>query len=294
MAIIDAHLHVWDLTRARYDWLGPEYAPINRSVSFDELRPRLIAAGVEASVLVQAADNAEDTDTMLRVADANPEIAGVVAWVPLERPEEAERRLAELRRDPRVVGVRNLIHDRADPDWILRPDVDEGLGVLERAGVTFDWVVGRARHLEHVARIGERHPGLRIVIDHLARPPIGLAEREPWWSLLAQAAENPLVHAKVSGLYSVTADPAAWTEPAVRPFVDRALSVFGADRLLYGGDWPVSILAGGYDRVFGAIRSMLAELSPAEREAILGGTAERVYGIDPAILRRSVEASAAG
>ncbi len=291
MAIIDSHQHVWDLSKAHYDWLGPDQAQINRSFDFDELRPSLRAAGIEATVLVQAADNAEDTDAMLEVAASTPEIVGLVAYVPLERPQEAHDRLLELRRNPLVVGVRNLIHDRADPDWILRPEVDEGLGVLEAAGVPFDYVAVLPRHLEHVSVLADRHPDLRIVIDHLAKPPIGLASHEPWATLTARAAENPNVYAKVSGLYSATDDPASWTTEELRPFVDHALDVFGPSRLMYGGDWPVSLLAGGYERIWRAANEIFSEWSPTEREAVLGRTAERFYAIDSRLLERAAAAS---
>lgn len=293
MTIIDAHQHVWDPTRARYDWLTAELAPIDRPIGFDESRPQLREAGVGATVLVQSADNDEDTDFMLETAEANPEIAAIVAYVPLERPEIAAERLADLRRNPLVAGIRNLIHDIPDPEWLLRPDVDEGLGVLEDAGVTFDLVAVLPRHLELVSTLSERHPRLKIVIDHLAKPPIGLDNREPWWSLIERVAENPLVHAKVSGLYSATSDSSAWTVDAVRPFVARALEVFGADRLMYGGDWPISILSGGYRRVWNGLSAIFAELDEAELRQILGGTAERFYGIDGTALDSARAASGA-
>lgn len=279
MTIIDAHQHVWDPTRARYDWLTDELAPINRTIGFDELLPSLRRAGVQATVLVQSADNDEDTELMLETAAAHPEIAAIVVYVPLDRPEEAAGRLAQLRRNPLVVGVRNLIHDIPDPDWLLRPEVDEGLGVLEDAGVTFDLVSVLPRHLELVPILVKRHPRLKIVIDHLSKPPIGLPEREPWWQLIARAAEAPLVHAKVSGLYSATAQSSSWTPDAVRPYFDRALEVFGADRLMYGGDWPISVLSGGYDRVWDGLSVLFSELDAHDRQAVLGGTAERFYGI---------------
>jgi len=273
--IIDAHQHVWDLQRSPYAWLGPHVPQWNRTFTFDELQPQLVAAGVGATVLVQSDDHDADTDLMLEVADAHPEVVAVVAYVPLERPAEAADRLARLRRDDRVVGVRNLIHDLPDPDFLLRPDVDEGLGVLEAAGATFDLVSVLPRHLEHVPVLSERHPDLRIVIDHLSKPPIGAADHEPWWSLIARAAENPRVHAKVSGLYPV--------EDA-RPFVDRALEVFGPERLMYGGDWPISVVAGTYQQVYDGLRAATAGLSEAESAQLWSGTAERFYAISPARL----------
>jgi L-fuconolactonase len=291
MVTIDSHQHVWDLARARYDWLTAEHSPINRTMTFDALRPSLRRAGIQATVLVQSADNDEDTDLMLEVARENPEVAAVVAFVPLHDPKRAATRLDELRRDPLVVGVRNLIHDHPDPDYILRSDVDDSLALLEATGATFDYVAVLPRHLEHVETISERHPRLRIVIDHLAKPPIGLGDREPWWSLIERAAQNPLVFGKVSGLYSATGSP-DWTPDLVRPFFDRALETFGPARLMYGGDWPVSVLFGGYERVWAGLSELFEGLDPSDRQRILGGTAESFYRIDPGLLSRAVRASA--
>lgn len=277
--IIDTHLHVWDLDRSPYSWIDRTVPPFNRTFTFDEAAPQLAENGVDAVILVQADDDDRDTDYMLEVAAARPEVVGIVAYIPLERPAEAAARLEVLSQDPYVVGIRNLTHDRDDPDWVLRPDVDETLGLVEQAGLPWDHVAVLPRHLEHVAAISERHPDLRIVIDHLAKPPIGEAEHEPWWTLIGIAAQNPLVHAKISGLYA-GADPASWTVEGLRPFVDRALEVFSSSRLMYGGDWPVSIPAGGYGPVLDGLRSVLADLSPAAAEEVWSGTARRVYGLD--------------
>ena len=287
---IDAHQHVWDLDRSAYAWLdAPQLTAIRRSFPAEAAFGHFDAAGIDGSVLVQADDTDADTDTMVEAARLHPRVVGVVGWVPLEDPDRAEERLAELR-SPAFVGVRALIHTRADPDWLLRPDVDEGLGVLERLGVPFDLVAVLPRHLEHAATLGTRHPGLRIVIDHLAKPPVGGAAREPWWTLIARAAENPLVTAKLSGLYPPTGDPAAWTTESLEPFVDRALEVFGPDRLMYGGDWPFSIPAGDYGRTWSATTRLLARLDPGERDQVLGGTAARHYRLDPARLSAAAAA----
>jgi L-fucono-1,5-lactonase len=276
--IIDAHQHVWDLTRSPYSWLGPHVPHWNRTFTFEEVAPHLDRNGVDATVLVQSDDTDADTDLMLEVADRHPRVSAVVGYVPLDQPSRAAERLADLRKDPRIVGVRNLIHDLPDPDWILRPDVGEGLGVLEEAGVAFDYVAVLPRHLEHVPTLSERHPDLRLVIDHLAKPPIGAGDVEPWWSLIAAAAENPLVHAKISGLYPGAA-PDTWTPDAIRPFVDRALELFGPTRLMYGGDWPISVAAGGYDRVFDGLAAALDGLSDGDRAEVYAGTARRFYRI---------------
>ena len=285
--IIDAHQHVWDLTRAPYPWLGPEVPHWNRTFTFAELAPQLARNGVDATVMVQSDDDDGDTDLMFEVADAHPTVVAIVAYLALDRPEQAAARLDELRRDDRVVGVRNLIHTKADPDWILGPEVDAGLGVLEDGGVAFDLVSVLPRHLAHVPTLSERHPDLRIVIDHLSKPPIGVGDVEPWWSLIAAAAENPRVYAKISGLYPGGAE-ADWTVEQIQPFVDRALDVFGPDRLMYGGDWPISVAAGGYDRVIAGLRSALSHLNAEEAEQVWSTTAQQAYRIAPARLRAAM------
>lgn len=280
--IIDAHQHVWDPSRAEYDWLDASSAPIDRAITLEELLPELRAAGVNHTVQVESADNKEDTQLMKNSADAHPDVvAAIVGYAPLDRPDELAATLESWQADSRMVGVRNLIHTKPDPDWLLRDDVSNGLQALESAGLTLDVVAVLPRHLELVPILSERFPRLRMVIDHLAKPPIGLVDREPWWSLIADAAANPLVTAKVSGLYSATADIGEWSTASVRPFFERAVEVFGAQRLMYGGDWPISILAGGYSRVWAGLTPLFNELSAGDREQVLGRTAAEFYRIDP-------------
>jgi L-fuconolactonase len=288
--IIDAHQHVWDLTRAPYPWLGPHVPHWNRNFGFEELLPHLARNAVNATVMVQSDDHDGDTDLMFEVADAHPTVVAIVAYLPLDRPEDAAARLADLRRDDRVVGIRNLVHHKADPDWIVSADVDEGLAVLEDGDVAFDFVSNLPRHLAHVPTLSERHPGLRIVIDHLAKPPIGERDVEPWWSLIAAAAQNPLVTAKISGLYPESGN---WTVDGIRPFIDRALEVFGPERLMFGGDWPISVAGGGYDRVFAGLKSALSGLDAEDARHIWSETARRTYRIAPARLEAARSASLA-
>ena len=278
--IIDAHQHVWDPSRALYDWLGPELSPIDRTMTFAQLKPSLARVGVTGTVLVQSADNDQDTELMLDVAAENPEIVAIVAYAPLGRPAEAATRLASFRGNSLIVGLRNLIHTLPDPDWLLDAEVDKGLGLLEDAGLTFDLVSVLPEHLALVPTLVERHPGLRIVIDHLSKPPIGLSEREPWWGLIEKASVSATVFAKVSGLYSAAGDSASWTPDAIRPYLHHALDCFGADRLMYGGDWPISVLSGGYDRVWEGLSVLFDELPGADRAKILGTTALEFYRID--------------
>ncbi|WP_262403329.1 amidohydrolase family protein [Actinomadura sp. CNU-125] len=199
-------------------------------------------------------------------------------------PGRGRRRAGPLPAGPALRRVRHLIHDEPDPDWLLRPQVRDGLDALAERDLTFDVVAVRPRHLEHVPLLAERHPDLRLVIDHLAKPPIAERGREPWAGLLARAAEHPNVHAKVSGL-NTAADWETWTAADLRPYAEHAFELFGAGRLMFGGDWPISVLAGGYRKVWDETANLLDDLGldPADRARVLGGTAADVYRIpDPA------------
>jgi L-fuconolactonase len=277
--VVDAHQHVWDLAAGGYAWLGVQPATLRRTIGFDELRPHLERNGVHGTVLVQADDTDADTDAMFDVAAEHPEVWGVVGYVPLERPAVAAERLAVLQARDRFVGVRNLIHDQPDPDWLLRPDVADGLRLLEQAGIPFDLVAVLPRHLEHVDYLTEHFAELPIVIDHLAKPPIKSPSAGPWEALIRRAAASPQVYGKVSGLYPATGDWADHTGDDLRRWVDVALEAFGPDRLMIGSDWPVSVLAGGYDVVWSELVDVLSGYGRDVSERVLGGTALAFYGL---------------
>ena len=293
--IIDAHQHFWSPEDVPYPWLTDEIAPVNRRFGPEHLEPLLAASGVTGTVLVQSADHRADTDAMLAVAAEHPFVVGVVAWVPLDEPAAAAEQLEELRTDPVVVGVRNLVHDQPDPDHVLRPEFLDGLRVLAAAGTPFDMVTSELRHLEHVPVLSERVPGLRVVLNHLGKPPFrrGQEAWAAWERLLARAAEDPLVTAKVSGLYPAPAGDAGWDAEEVRPAFEHAMACFGPERLMVGGDWPISVLFGGWDRTWGATGALLRGTSEAERDALLGGTAVRTYRLDARRLAAAAERSPA-
>ncbi len=275
---IDAHVHVWDLTRAQYPWLTPEIGDLYRSIDFAEIEPQLAARGIEGAILVQASDEAADTAVMLDAARRNSAILGVVAWTPLDSPERVEEDARAFASEPLVVGIRNLVHERP-AGWVRRPEVVEGLGVLAAHDLPLDFPTATHPALADVVWIGEHQPGLALVIDHLGKPPIGgtEAEHREWRALITECAQNPRVVAKVSGLYAAHGDLAGWTDTHVRRVIDDALEIFGANRLLYGGDWPISELAGGYARTWESVSGILASLSDDEQFAVLEGTARRVY-----------------
>ncbi len=276
-ARIDAHQHFWDIESGRYDWPTPAEAAIHRTFRPSDLEPELRASGIDRTIVVQAVDTLDDTDSMLAAAAANPWIAGVVGWVPLEDVARAEAALAAWSEAP-LRGVRHLIHHEADPDWLVNPRIQPGLELLARRGLAFDVVAVFPDHLGHVPTIADRHPNLTLVIDHLANPPIRGDGWDAWRAGLEEAARRPNVVAKLSGLD--TAAGPGWTRAELRPSIDVALEAFGPDRLLFGSDWPVCRMFSTYGEVVGAAIDAVADLTTAERRAILGETAARVYGLD--------------
>lgn len=276
--VVDAHQHVWDLEKVEYPWLVPEYGPLYRTFEAEELAPQLEGAGVDRTVLVQAANSYEDTQYMLEVADGCDFVAGMVGWVPLLRPEEASVALDHFMRNPKFKGIRHLVHEESDPDWLLRETVIECLQIIAEKEMIFEVVTALPRHLEHVPIISERVPELKVVIDHLAKPPIKEKGWEPWAALLSRAAEYPNVHTKVSGL-NTAADPENWSAEDLKPYIDHAFRQFGANRLMFGGDWPVCLLAGDYRKVWEETNKAIADFDEKDREAVLGGTANAFYGL---------------
>jgi len=273
---VDAHHHVWRLDRGDYGWLTPALAPIHRDFTLDDLDPHLKAAGIGATVLVQAAPSEAETRFMLAAAAARPDLVkGVVGWTDLAA-DDAPRRVAALAADPRLVGLRPMIHDIADPLWMLAPRLDPAYHALTAHGLRFDALL-RPVHLHPLRRLVDRHPDLAVVIDHGAKPEIAARGWEPWAADIAALARETPVLCKLSGL--VTEAAPGWTVEDLRPYVEHLLACFGPDRLIWGSDWPVVDLAGGYGAWATATDTLLAELPPADRVAIRGGNAVRFYGL---------------
>jgi L-fuconolactonase len=267
-AVVDAHLHIWDLERSDYAWLTP--GPLHRTFTPDEAKRELDAAGIGSAVLVQAEDSERDTDLMLEAARRHPWIAGVVGWVRLDDPPVAEQRLEGL------CGVRHLVHDDPRDDFLSLSPVRRSLRLLAERGLPFDVPDAWPRHLAATAELANELPELRIVVDHLGKPPFGSSEWERWRATLAGVAAHPNTTAKVSGL-QVPGRP--FTVDEVRPAWETALELFGPERLMWGSDWPVTVLVGGYARAWGVMSSLVAELAPDEQAVILSGTATSVYGL---------------
>lgn len=275
--MIDAHQHFIDPLHGQYPWIEGAYEPLRRRFGPEDLQPVLDASGVERTIAVQARSEPAETDALLRIAAAEPWVAGVVGWVDLTDPAIADALAALVERPDgdRLVGIRHPAHDEPDPDWLVRADVGRGLAAVADAGLAFDLLV-RARELPAAQRVVRAHPSLTFIIDHLAKPAIAAKELEPWASLLRSLAASDNVVVKLSGLVT-EADWASWRPVDLAPYVDLALEAFGPDRLLFGSDWPVCLLAASYGQVVHVVRSSVDRLEATERAAILGGTATRVY-----------------
>lgn len=271
--MIDAHQHFWRLARGDYGWLTPALAPIHRDFGPLDLAPILARHGIERTILVQAAPTVAETEFLLAIARATPFVAGVVGWLDFEA-RDAPDAVARLAADPRLVGLRPMVQDIADDDWLLRPSHAPVFEAIVAHGLVFDALV-LPRHLPRLARVLERHPRLVVVVDHGAKPGIRAGEIDRWRADMATIAAHPRVHCKLSGLVT-EASPGAGLD-VLAPYIDTLLGLFGPARLLWGSDWPVVELAGGYDRWRAMALAALATLAPDARAEVLGGTAARVY-----------------
>lgn len=275
--LVDAHQHFWDLELFEYPWLTPELRPIRRTFGPADLQPLLAAHGVDQTVVVQAIASVDETRYLLRLAAATPFVGGVVGWVDLADPAVGSV-VAELGSGDggdHLVGIRHQVHDEADPAWLLRDDVQRGLAKLARAGLAYDLLV-RTRELPAALETARAHPALRLVIDHLAKPPIRDGEVEAWARAMEPFAGLPNVYCKLSGLVT-EADWAAWQADDLVPYVERVLAWFGEDRLMFGSDWPVCLLAASYGRVLAALDSVLGDLGERARAKIYGDNAAAFY-----------------
>ena len=281
--LIDTHLHQWDLDQCAYEWLDADLPPVfqqlRRTFHVTEAREHIEATGVTEAVLVQAENSLADTEAMLGV-EAAPDnrVTAVVGWFDLLDPEGASATLDALAASGPVVGIRHLIHDEPDPDWVLQPAVAESLGVLAEHGMAYDFVGVQLRHLEHVPTLASAVGDLRIVIDHLNKPPIGTDDYPRWVELMRAAASFPNVFAKVSGLHNVTPH-ADWTPDDLRGAFDVAFEAFGSGRLMFGSDWPVCNIGGGYRRQVEAFEALIAPLDAEDTEDLRWRSACRAYGL---------------
>ena len=275
---IDAHHHVWDLAVRDQPWTA-DIPALRRTFTFEELRPQLADAGISATVLVQTITVAEETPEFLALAEESPEIRGVVGWVDLTAADIADR-LAELNDGTNarwLVGIRHQVQGEPDPQWLLRPDVLRGLRAVADVGLAYDLLVTESQLPAAIGAV-RQVPDLRFILDHGGKPPIAAGESQPWRRHIAELAQLPNVAVKLSGL--LTEAGSDWTADTVRPYADHVLSAFGAQRTMFGSDWPVSTLRADYVDVVTVMNDLLAGCSKTETAAIFGSTAASWYRLD--------------
>jgi L-fuconolactonase len=276
---LDAHQHFWHYSAAAYPWIGAGMERLARDYLPDDLAPELAAAGIDGSIAVQARQSLEETRWLLDLARSNPRIRGVVGWVDL-RSADVAAQFDEFAAEPRLVGVRHVVQDEPDPRFLLDADFVRGLERLAPAGLVYDLLV-YPHQLPAAVELAGLLPGQPFVLDHLAKPRIRDGEIAAWRRDLQALARHANVSCKLSGLVTEAAWR-QWRPEDFRPYLEAALEAFGPERLMFGSDWPVCLVAADYAEVVGLCRDFVAALSATEQTNIWGGTAARVYGIDAA------------
>jgi L-fucono-1,5-lactonase len=271
---IDAHQHFWRPSRGDYGWLTPEAFPdLYRDFGPGDLAPLMVMAGVERTVLVQAAPTEAETDFLLEIAAENSMVAGVVGWTDLAAPD-APAKIERMSSNRKLLGLRPMLQDLDDDAWILRPRLASALDAMENFSLTLDALI-KPRHLPHLARLIEARPELPVVIDHGAKPDISAGELDGWAEQMRAIGRGSAAFCKLSGL--VTEARPGWRKEDLRPYVDVLLDAFGANRLMWGSDWPVVNAAGGYAAWRRAAEALVAGCSAEERDLIFGWTAQHFY-----------------
>ena len=270
---IDAHHHLWTLARGDYGWLTPKLAPIYRDFAVADLAPLLSAAEICGTILVQAAPTEAETMFLLDITDDAELVRGVVGWTDFDA-EDAAARIEAFAGRTHLVGLRPMVQDIADDDWLLKPGLTAGLAAMAEQNLIFDALV-LPRHLPRLSRVVDLHPDLQFVLDHCAKPSLATGDIAAWKDDIAKLARRPNIVCKLSGLATEAAP--GWQVADMRPALDHVLANFGSERLLWGSDWPVVNLAGGYAKWLAAARALLADLSLDEKADVFGNNAARIY-----------------
>jgi L-fuconolactonase len=277
---IDAHQHYWQPKRGDYHWMPMDNAILARPYAPPDLAPHLSAHNIAKTILVQAAATVEETEYLLGIADATDSVAGVVGWVDFEQPDHLSH-LSRLAAHPKFLGVRPMIQDIADVDWMLRDDVQWGFKAICDLDLTFD-ALGFPMHLENFLTILKRYKEMRVVIDHCMKPQIRDHAKGPqvfqeWADGMSRLVQETSAYCKFSGI--ITEANEDWTIDDIRPYADHVLSSFGASRVMWGSDWPVCRLRASYDKWYQSAQSLTSGASTKEKAKIFGGTAIDFYRI---------------
>lgn len=274
---IDSHHHLWAINDTDYVWMTEDHDVIRRDFLPEHAADVFQGSGIGGSVVVQARQMEKETEWLLELAERNEWIRGVVGWAPLLH-DAGEPFLEHVAAHPKLRGMRHVVHDEPDDDFILRDDFNQGVAQLARYGLVYDILIF-ARHLPQTIRFVDRHPEQPFVVDHIAKPVIRREAFDTAWAEgIRELARREQVSCKLSGMVTEVRD-ADWDLGLLRPYVDTVLDAFGSERVMFGSDWPVCLLRSGYDRWVDAVHELVADLSESEKAALWGGNAVRLYGL---------------
>jgi len=272
---IDAHQHFWSLALGGYDWLTPELTALYRDFTPNDLTPLLKKHKIEGTVLVQASPTLAETQYLLTLADQHRFIKGVVGWVDFE-DTDAVQAVTDLASHPRLVGLRPMIQDIDDINWMLTVDFIPVFNSMIESDLVFDALV-MPDHLPNLRMLLQRHPELKTVIDHASKPDIAAKKFEPWATEMALIAKESKAFIKLSGLVTQAQDN--WATEDLLPYIEHIFSCFGANRIIWGSDWPVCNLMSDYTQWYKVSESIINQLSAQERAAIFGENAVKLYSL---------------
>ena len=273
---IDAHNHFWKYTEAEYGWISKEMNRLRGNFLPSELRMELDDLDIDGVISVQARQTIEETGWLLEMAGKNPFIKGVVGWVPL-KSSEAGAVLEAFAGVEKLRGVRHVLHDEKDDHYMLRPAFNRGIALLKQFGLVYDILV-LERHLPQTIEFVDMHPEQPFVLDHLGKPLIASGEMEPWATNIAELAKRQNVSCKISGMVT-EADWNMWDSDTLAPYFDTAMEAFGVERVMFGSDWPVCLLAAEYKEWVERAEDLASGLAENEFKALFGNNAARIYGL---------------
>jgi L-fuconolactonase len=274
--IIDSHHHFWNYDPVEYDWIDDSMKVIHRNFLPENLAQTIQEAGIDGVVSVQARQLVEETDWLIRMAHQNPFMKGVVGWVPLVQ-DDIEFYLEKYSGEKILKGVRHVVQGESDPEFILRNDFNRGISLLKKYSLVYDILVVE-RQLPNTIKFVDQHPDQPFVLDHVAKPLIGRNELSPWKENIQELAKRENVSCKISGMVT-EASFSSWTPEQLQPYFDVILEAFGPDRLLFGSDWPVCLVATTYKNWAGLVRKNISAFSETEQAKIMGGNASKIYDL---------------
>ena len=274
--IIDAHHHFWEYNTKDFGWINDEMSVIRRNFFPDDLQQTITGAGVDGVITVQARQSLKETDWLLKLAGENDFILGVTGWLPLS-DENSESYMEKYSDFEKLKAVRHVIQDEEDDYFILRKDFNRGVSLLKKYDLIYEILIFE-KHLLQTIDFIDRHPDQLFVLDHIAKPLIKDNLIYPWKKNIVKLAQRPNVYCKVSGMVT-EADFKSWMPQQLKPYFDVVIEAFGPNRLMFGSDWPVCLVATGYDTWLNTVKDVISELSDNEKKMFLGGTAQKVYEV---------------